>query len=283
MLAAVTCFYNPCNYHNIRRNYTLFREYLPPDLPLFTAELSFTGEFTIPAALHLQGSEQNLMWQKERLLNILIERLPPEYDMVAWLDADLIFLNDDWVSETIQKLQRYPVVQLFERVTDLDAEFHELRTKIGNPYGRAMGINDWKRPGGAWAARRDILQHGLADEHILGGSDAMMLAAWQGKWEHPLMKRLTPSWKEYHLRYAARVYPLVRDNIGWVSGDCLHLYHGSTVHRNYVGRWKYLSEYDFDPSEDITLDDNGLWKWSSDKPEMHEKVAGYFAERREDQ
>ena len=36
-----------------------------------------------------------------------------------WLDSDLIFLNDDWVPETAELLDRFPVVQPFGWMTYL--------------------------------------------------------------------------------------------------------------------------------------------------------------------
>ena len=38
-----------------------------------------------------------------------------------WLDSDLIFLNDDWVPETAELLDKYPVVQPFGWMTYLPA------------------------------------------------------------------------------------------------------------------------------------------------------------------
>ncbi|MDA7527663.1 glycosyltransferase [bacterium] len=278
-LEIICCHYNPCNYRNLRNNYWKFRESLNADLT--TVELSFNGQFEIPDAVQISGNDFNVMWQKERLLNIAIESSNADY--IAWVDADLIFQNPNWINETLQKLEHHPVVQLFESVTDLDATGHVVRTSVGDAYGHSIGLKGWKRPGGAWAARCEVLQHGLADAHILGSGDAMLLSAWRGRWRHPLMRRLNKGWKEHHLRYAAKVYPLVTNNISHVSGDCLHLHHGSKENRNYVGRTTYLTDHDFDPNVDICIDEHGLWKWNSDKPEMHQQVKDYFSERREDE
>ncbi len=38
----------------------------------------------------------------------------------------------------------------------------------------------------------------------------------------------------------------------------------------------------FDPSLDITLDQNGLWRWATAKPELHQQVKAYFSSRKED-
>ena len=56
-------------------------------------------------------TSDNTLWQKERLLNIALDNLPNSVDKVMWLDSDLIFLNDDWVPETAELLDRYPVVR----------------------------------------------------------------------------------------------------------------------------------------------------------------------------
>jgi hypothetical protein len=46
-----------------------------------------------------------VLWQKERLLSIAREHLPPECDKVVWLDADVLFENDGWVARTSELLE----------------------------------------------------------------------------------------------------------------------------------------------------------------------------------
>lgn len=69
-MAVVTAFFNPCGYANLRRNYSEFRRHL--GVPLRTIELSFNGTFEISDALHVNGGPANLLWQKERLLNLVV-------------------------------------------------------------------------------------------------------------------------------------------------------------------------------------------------------------------
>lgn len=284
-IAAITCFYNPCGYQRLARNYWAFREHLK-GIELTTVELSFDGHFVIPDAIHIHGSEQHLMWQKERLLNIAIDSLPPRVDQVAWIDADVVFLNPNWVEDTQRALEVYPIVQLFERWHYLDAEGRIDLTHLGHV--RAREQEPTKKgfigaTGGAWAARREAIPEGLEDRHVLGGSDGMMLYAWEDSISEWLLDRLNPEWKRHYLAYAARAHRRIRGHLGYTKGDALHLYHGTRTNRNYVGRWGYLTDHGFDPLTDIAMDDNGLWKWASDKPEMQLKVKDYFVERREDE
>ena len=58
-------------------------------------------------------------WHKENLVNLGIARLPRDSRYVAWVDADLTFARHDWVQETIQQLQHYPIVQMFAEAHDL--------------------------------------------------------------------------------------------------------------------------------------------------------------------
>jgi hypothetical protein len=56
---------------------------------------------------------QSVLWQKERLLNVLISRLPDKYTKLAWVDADILFSNPNWIPDTCDALDECPVVQPF--------------------------------------------------------------------------------------------------------------------------------------------------------------------------
>ncbi len=60
--------------------------------------------------------QQDWIWQKERLLNILLDRLPKRITKVAWLDADLLFLNSDWARLASESLETWAAIQLFDYV-----------------------------------------------------------------------------------------------------------------------------------------------------------------------
>ncbi len=48
------------------------------------------------------------------------------------------------------------------------------------------------------------------------------------------------------------------------------------------GRYEGLRRFRFDPYEDIAIDEDGCWRWASDKPQMHQYIKEYFPSRRED-
>jgi hypothetical protein len=43
-----------------------------------------------------------------------------------------------------------------------------------------------------------------------------------------------------------------------------------------------LKDADFNPHTDISLDANRCWQWSSEKPELHQRIKQYFFERKEE-
>ncbi len=71
---------------------------------------------------HVQLRTAHELWNKESLVNAGIARLPRDWRYVAWCDADVTFQRPDWVQETLQQLQHYPIVQMFSEAHDLDPD-----------------------------------------------------------------------------------------------------------------------------------------------------------------
>jgi hypothetical protein len=86
---AVTTYYNPCNYKRRLENFKVFRENL--NLPLLVVELSYGIQYGLTkndAEIVIQLKGSSIMWQKERLLNIAIDKLPKHVENVVWLDCE---------------------------------------------------------------------------------------------------------------------------------------------------------------------------------------------------
>jgi hypothetical protein len=119
-LCAITCFFNPAGYRRRVQNYRWFRKKL--SAPLITVELSFNGRFELGPAdadILIQLTQGDIMFQKERLLNVALKRVPPGCTAIAWLDCDVVFASDDWPDQTMKALERFAIVQLFSERFDL--------------------------------------------------------------------------------------------------------------------------------------------------------------------
>src|SRR5262245_38284590 len=91
-LWAITAYFNPARYARRLHNYRVFRRHL--SVPLLAVELAFDGDFELherDAERLVQLRTRDVMWHKERLLNIALQRLPSTCDSVLWIDCDLVY------------------------------------------------------------------------------------------------------------------------------------------------------------------------------------------------
>lgn len=301
-LWAITAFFNPVGYERKYLNYRRFRDRL--GVPLLAIELGYRDAFELAdcdaeIVVHLRG--QDVLWQKERLLNLAVEALPASCRKVVWVDCDIVFDEPDWPETTSLALDRFALVQPYSRA---------FRTPPGWTTDDPVPPTEPTRPapaliaagmsakaclevpashvglclGYAWAAHRDLLkQHLLYDACIVGGGDAAITRAAYGRSDDVVrLLSMNAARAEHYLRWAKRFHDEVGGSVGYVEGTVFHLWHGETANRRYRERQQELSGFDFDPTDDIAIDHNGTWRWNSNKQAMHASVQAYFSSRRED-
>lgn len=315
MLWAVTSYYNPSSSRRRRVNYRVFRERL--GVPLLTVEWSPEGRFELgdgDADLLVQVRGGDLMWQKERLLNLGVGRLPPECEFVAWLDCDVVFEREDWPREAAARLGDAAIVQLYDDAIYLAREPIETLARP-EPFGRRRAqfsriaiVKAFDRPlqevffeapsdlipalpfipsyGFAWAARRDFLsRHPLFDVCVVGGSDSAFLISAAGQFERAAQRqRFTRMQRDYLAPAAARLADAVGGRFDAVPGRLFHLWHGELENRLYGTRYDILAAHGYDPARFLARTDAGVWAWARADvaPGLPEAVRAYFAGRRED-
>ena len=304
-LWAILCYFNPMGYQRRRQNYLRFRRSL--SVPLLTVELSYHDRFEIEedeADILVRLRGRDVLWQKERLLNVALAHLPRACDRLAWLDCDVL-LDGDWASETDRLLDRFPLVQLFSHLIHLGpdgvlddalkAPASARRTSLAYRWETQSVPGDlFLRPDGtsrergncgmAWAGRRTLLErHGLYDAMVLGMGDKLIAAAALGRFDDVIpAHRMNTRQAEHYLRWAVPFYEEVRGNLGCRAGKIHHLWHGDLSDRRYVERYDGFEAFEFDPCRDLTIDAAGCWQWGSNKHALHRHVEQYFRWRRED-
>ncbi|MDP7247609.1 MAG: hypothetical protein QF741_03225 [Candidatus Peribacteraceae bacterium] len=291
-LAIVTTYFNFAGYSTLLNNYKIFADEIRSQgLDLWTVEIAFGDkEFDLNKDNRtLQIRTEDVMWHKERALNVLIKTLPKEYDTIAWLDADVIFENRKWAEEASELLKHCKIIQCFSNVhcyqegnMDLTKNTHigySLKKNNLNKYS-----TETSHPGFAWAGRRDFLErHMLYDSHVLGANDFLMALAFYGNFKHAYaQENLNGPLRNDYLKWAKKVFVEINKNVGFIEGDIYHLWHGKIANRQYLKRDAYIFDYNFDPEKDIKIGKNGLYHWSSNKPRMHQAVQQYFADRNDD-
>ncbi len=300
-LWAVTSYFNPADYRLKLKNYRVFRQAL--SVPLATVEYSHAGRFELQPAdaeILLQISGGDVMWQKERLLNVAMQSLPRDCEFVAWLDCDVVFQRHDWASAVQRELDRSPLFQLYRTVHHISRDTlpepaaaaplrHEsigyacasgIVTSVASVTDGVAGV--FKR-GHAWCARRDLLaRHGLYDRNIIGSGDKLIAFAVTGQAEEVIARDVMGPAHAADYRAWAAAFRRDASAIGYLEGDIFHLWHGDLARRMYSSRYRILSSFGYDPSSDIAIDPQGCWRWNSPKYEMHRQVRDYFWQRDED-
>lgn len=297
MLYAITSYFNPARYRRRLANYRTFRRHMRE--PLVAVELSFDGHFELEqsdATRLVQVRATDVMFQKERLLNLALDALPPGCDIVAWVDCDVI-LKANWAHHAREALSVGRLVHLYDRQLNLtrDGAAHTLfGTSVARKFlSGEMTLDDFAAEappvaqtawGLAWAAPRQMLDaHRFYDACIAGSGDAALFCAAAGGYDRPKEAlRMSPNWHRHYLAWAKPFHRTIAGRIACLDGPILHLWHGETEHRQYRERHQHLQQFQFNPEDDITLTPEGCWRWSSGKPEMHAWIAQYLLGRRED-
>lgn len=297
-LWAITCLFNPIGFAIRTTNFKLFRHHLP--MPLLAVELAFDQPFALEvsdADILVQVTGGSALWQKERLLNIGVNALPPECDQVVWIDADMIVRDPDWPQAVSRALESWPVVQPYSTVHHLDptgSRIHPNRSTVsalsaGQSFNALFSTSlhrgaEAVSSGHIWAARREVLgPHGLYDACIVGGGDSAFLCAAFGKFDQVVAAHcMGPEQADRYVAWAERLYSDVHANIGVLPSEAEHLWHGELKNRRGRERHVALRSIGFDPFTDIALSTSCTWRWASDRPELHDFVREYFRSRSED-
>jgi hypothetical protein len=303
---AIAAYFNPMRYRRRLANYRVFSRRV--GIPLLTVELGYGDRFDLSpgdADILVQLRGGDVLWQKERLLNLAVAALPAACEKVVWLDCDVVFEDESWAKDVEAMLDEVALAQPFRRVhylgpdwqpgRRLDAEIDLTRTSICAAVEAGVPPLDAVRAfaeanrmvystGFAWAARRELLErHGLYDASIIGGGDVVLTCASYGMFDEAARRQRMSTRRERHFRAWAEAWAgSVAGSVGALDATVYNMWHGHMRDRGSGTRHERLSAFDFDPAEDIAVDAGGAWRWSSDKPAMHAFVRDYFAGRKED-
>ena len=310
-LYVIAPVYNATRYRSRWKLYKEFENYVLSNnqAHLVTIEAAYgEREFAIEqtdspnhTVVHLRTKSE--LWFKENLINLAVQRLPPDWKYMAWVDADVIFVRPDWVGETIQQLQHYKVIQMWSQYQDVTPNFELIGTARSfmdcYVYGGIadMGKNmnmDYSpakprigypgAPGLAWAMTREAWDYlgGLIDISILGACDWYMAHALVGNLELVLSKKYNPRYLELLMEWQNRAEKHIKRNVGVMKGLAIHYWHGPKVDRKYGSREQILIENNYNPDVDLKRDWQGAYQLTDRSIGLRDGLMKYGRERNED-
>ena len=284
----VTTHFNPCGYERAKQTYY---EWLPTlgslAVSLRCYELVFDDDAPeIHGSVVIRGSRsQNLMWQKEALINRALRDTDPSVKYFVWLDHDIVLSDPDWLSKGMAMIDGGAVsAQLFDHVDFLNLEGEVIRTNAGavSQWITSKQVNG--SPGGAWIADRKYLDSigGLNNNNVVGGGDQAFYFSQIGRLSGytrqygPVMSDSQRNWTQ------ATSDARNGRSCGLLRTKAYHLWHGENKDRQYQDRNLILADGEFDPALDVIINSDGILEWSSNKPSMHAAVRSFFEARKED-
>jgi|GEM_PF-1367903 len=250
---------------------------------------------------------KNLLWHKESLLNKIVAELPPHFEYVFWVDADVIFESDEWLTKGVDELKNYKIIQPFEYCAHLekDQTFYQRNKSLEQVNRetkekilageRVENIRVWKsfcatyretygknikhydlhgHVGFAWGARREVLEKiPLYDKALIGGADHIIAHAAVGQIPHECITKAFNENIDEIIEWSKKFYEGVKtDNkVSFVCGNLLHIWHGELAKRDYLRRIQVNTSK---IKEIRQKDKNGLYETDDDT-----FVHDYFASR----
>jgi hypothetical protein len=284
-------YFNFCGFNKRKQLFLEFIERMKK-YPVRIVIVSTGGlsELCLPVFKHIEVGYKDQVWVKENLINIAIRRLPSNWKYVAWIDADITFLNENWVEDTIEQLKTCDVVQMFQTAVNLgpdeeamkiDKSFGYMHAKSGNEYSRTDKYGFW-HPGYAWACTKKAYQKmgGLLDWAILGSGDRHMALALIGKVEWSAPGNIEFNYLQLLQKFQKACKGL---KLSYTPGTILHHWHGSLENRKYKERWDILTSNKYDPVRDLDYTNKGLIYLNFRGERLKDDIFRYFQERKEDE
>lgn len=304
-LAAVTAYFNPCGWRSRKRNYDAFRNaWRGSGVPLLTVECTFRHEVgsqapTIQPELESEDgfpvhlvTNASVLWQKERLLNIGLQRLADQgYDGLLWVDADLLWLEPDWPQRIAKALETNPIVQCFDQSLCMYDDVHKQYEHSAMSSLVTTGLMAGVR-GGAWAVRAECLpKEGLLyDRRIVGGGDSCFAISCaidptSARFNRdPLLRSHLQTWNHDCRSHYCRWLSKTRHygQAGYVKQAVQFLPHGKHIRRQY-GRLRDPILRNYNPTT-VTAKPDGPLTWMPGVDnQLRLRVYQYFYSRKEDE
>lgn len=225
-----------------------------------------------------------ILWNKENLINIVIQKfLPTDWKYCAWIDADIEFLDSQWVEKTLQRFKETNAefLQLFSFCRYLDKENQVSQYFKSTMYGYLNGIkNTYLHPGFAWGCTRSAYEkiNGLFEYGIVGGGDKFLSQSLLRRIPYMSHVHLSPSLTKKLHDFHKSIH---RSTANYVNVIIQHHYHGERKNRQYTFRQRILTKYQFDPNQHLFRDpDLGLLIPNFPEKMQHD-VQKYFQTRKE--
>ena len=303
-VAIIMYYWNHFKRDSLLRNFFICHNNLSKfNTDIIPIEISTNGTFDLhfPGTIKLQTDQ--LLWQKERVINFAVQKLPQSIKYVAFIDGDILFPDENWVFKAKDKLNSTNdlMLQLFSTVYYLprnhckyNGYYSYFNYSVGKNIFDSNGIENYKKdflsdsfyyanPGMAWMCKKEtILKNPLYDKCIIGGGDTINLINWLGIKNSDNIPFVKKNKKKNQIFVdELKIMKDILLNIDCLDSPIFHLNHGNKINRQYKTRLDILEKYNFSPITDLTIE-QGLYRYTGSNSEILNDIKEYFRQRNED-
>lgn len=302
--AIIMYYWNHFKRKSILKNFYICHNNLQKyDCDIIPIEISTNDYFDLEIGNTIKFKNDQLLWQKERIINLVVKKIQSAYEYVAFVDGDILLSEDLWIEQAKEKLNAKDnlMVQLFSDVYYLPRGHYRnhgyysfstpsVASQIVNAgsvsaYADSLNSDDYiyGNPGMGWITKtQTLVDNPLYDKCIVGGGDTINLIynlGIENKKDSPIGRAMA---NDIDCFLTDKTFTKNTNvEFDFVDQPIFHLNHGNRVNRKYIERQSILSECNFLPSEDLYID-QGIYRYKGNNALFLKKIETYFKERNED-
>jgi hypothetical protein len=293
-LYVVTVLINPARSRNSIKHYTAFKQQVEKaGAKLITVECVIDNcpfTVTIPnyEPYNIQIKTSGHFFQRERLFNIALSKLPLDAKYVVLADAEVEFVQETWATDAIKALHVVKVIQLFEDISLLGPNKEELKKIKGfgalnfkkeNNEDKEAFEESTQGAGYAWGFKVDFLkeQEGIIDYCPLGNNDKLIAYALQGRVEDYVPKeKVFESFRDALKNWQKKAHKQITDGVGFIPGLIKVSWSNSKREKASYEKWDILQNNEFDHRNDLIVKEDGSYELDSQKTKLVTELKDHF-------
>ncbi len=257
-MAIILVYFNTQGSFRIIHNLLFIKQMLDlANIPYFIGEMSINGSPFLFAesstVFHFQSPDS--MFYKENIINLMEPLLPPIYDKLCMMDADIIFENSDWYNLISSKLNDVNICQPFSTAHWLNISYDYVIQEKESYTKKGIGGHE----GFVWAFQRAWFNtYKFPGGCFIGSGDTSFVKA-------VFHKQIRASYNQELTRYIAKLPSNISSD--YIDMNIYHLYHGTIHNRQYTTRHfnlnNVLSNLKITGTDDfIEYNADGIMQWT---------------------
>jgi hypothetical protein len=280
-MLVVMCFFNPSKSIRLVQNFLYVKELLTrTKIPLVIVELAYNDDSFITQhnenTIHVRSN--SIMFHKENLINIGINKCKLQYNKYCMLDSDIIFDDLNWYDNISNELDNYDIIQPFEKAFWMDIDMTNIiQSKYSVAYNNKKKLEKLEHPGFVWAfTKKWYKKIGLPEFCISGGGDQIIanvaFKTWGKKPNYINSENFDKYIKKAEINFTS----------SYMKGNVYHLFHGNLNNRQYSSRHERIKNEGY--SDDcLQINRDGVYEWiPSVLDKMNKLFLTYFMDRKDD-